>query len=211
MRQVLSSGRFFSAADLVLMLEAAQRQGRYRGVMQLIGAMPLVAEASPAFFVSLQVADIQASWFSIAGGAMIAVMASRGRTDWQRLKEGGLSTILAGLVGFAAVYAMLVPLGPVFRRLTPTPERALAALVSAALYLPFSLAFELILRRGGLVSDATAFALRTAPAASTIASNQNRETEAKAHQYRRVAWVCRAEDEDPGGCSGVCWLISDAL
>ncbi len=119
--------------------------------LALIATMPLVAAASPAFFVSLQVGDVEASWFGLAGGAMIAVMAWRGRIDWQRLRDGGLATLFAALVGFAAVYAMLVPFGPLVHRLDPTPERGLATVVSGALYLPFFLAFELLLRRGDMV------------------------------------------------------------
>jgi DNA replication protein DnaC len=51
--------RFFSAADLVLMLEAAQRQGRYREVMQahepchlikLRSTPPRLGRARPAGF-----------------------------------------------------------------------------------------------------------------------------------------------------------------
>jgi dienelactone hydrolase len=119
----------------------------------LIAAMPLVATMSPAFFVSLQVGDAQVSWMGLAGGALIAVMAWRGAIDWRRLKEGGLATMFAALIGFAAVYALLVPFGPVAHRLDPTPERALAAVISGALYLPFFLAFEMLLRRGPMVSS----------------------------------------------------------
>jgi dienelactone hydrolase len=141
-----ATGRLAPARERVL-------EGGWIGLvwiaLALIIAMPLVAAAPPAFFVSLQAADVQASWFGLAGGGIIVAMAWRGRVDWQRFRDGGLATLFAALVGFAAVYAMLVPLGPLVHRLDPTPERALATVVAGALYLPFFLAFELLLRRGG--------------------------------------------------------------
>ena len=49
-----------------------------------------------------------------------------------------------------ALFLVLMPLGAVFHRLVPTPERFVLWVVAAALLLPFFSAFEAIVRRGGL-------------------------------------------------------------
>jgi dienelactone hydrolase len=53
-----------------------------------------------------------------------------------------------GLAASAAIVALVIPLGPVFHRLVPTPERAVYWVVLSAAALPFFAAFEALVRRG---------------------------------------------------------------
>jgi len=114
--------------------------------------MPLVATHPPAFFVSLAVGDVVISWLGLAGGVML-VFALRNRLGWECVGEHLGTTLLAALAAFAAIYAMLVPIGAVFHRLTPTPERLLATVLCSILLLPFFLAFEMIVRRGSVATS----------------------------------------------------------
>ena len=120
--------------------------------LALASVMPLVATHPPAFFVSLAVGDVVISWLGLAGGVML-VFALRNRLGWERVGEHLGTTLLAALAAFAAIYAMLVPIGAVFHRLTPTPERLLATVLCSILLLPFFLAFEMIVRRGSVATS----------------------------------------------------------
>ena len=46
------------------------------------------------------------------------------------------------------IVSLLIPMGPVFHRLVPTPERAVYWVVMSLAALPFYAAFEALLRRG---------------------------------------------------------------
>jgi dienelactone hydrolase len=63
---------------------------------------------------------------------------------WLSLRTGGWT----GLAAAGVVVAMLLPLGPVFHRMVPTPQRALYWVVMAAVALPFFAAFHALIRRG---------------------------------------------------------------
>ena len=120
----------------------------------LLATMPLMALGSPLSFLGLEVGDLTLAHMSVAGVLWLGGMALTGRLDGASWRPGAGRAALAGAAGFVAVYALLVPLGVVFHRLTPTPERV-AVMVGAALaILPFFLAFELGLRRGGAFTAA---------------------------------------------------------
>jgi hypothetical protein len=120
----------------------------------LLATMPLMALGSPLSFLGLEVGDLTLAHMSVAGVLWLGGLALTGRLDAASWRPGAGRAALAGAVGFVAVYALLVPLGVVVHRLTPTPER-LAVMVAAALaILPFFLAFELGLRRGGAFTAA---------------------------------------------------------
>ncbi len=119
----------------------------------LLIAMPFVAAMPPAGFIPLEVANVLVSWFLVAGAILLVGLALTGRLDWSTLAENRLATLFAALVGFLAIYLMRAPAGVVLHRLVPTPERLIALIVCAALMLPFFLAFELLLRRGGIVTS----------------------------------------------------------
>jgi dienelactone hydrolase len=53
-----------------------------------------------------------------------------------------------GLAAAGVIVALLLPLGPVFHRMVPTPQRALYWVVMAAVALPFFSAYHALIRRG---------------------------------------------------------------
>ena len=67
-----------------------------------------------------------------------------GTGEWLPLR----SVLVPGLAAGAALFVLLNPLGAVFHRLIPTPERLVLWVAVAALVLPFFAAFEAIVRRG---------------------------------------------------------------
>jgi dienelactone hydrolase len=58
------------------------------------------------------------------------------------------SVAAVGLAAGAAIFALVVPLGTVFHRMVPTPQRWIYWVVMSALVFPFFAAFEALLRRG---------------------------------------------------------------
>jgi dienelactone hydrolase len=116
-------------------------------------ALPAVAVAPLASFLAMDVADVLGAWLFYAGLLLALGVALRGEILVPRIAgrtAGGVGrSLAAGAGAFAGVYALLAPLGVLAHRLVPTPERALAALVLASLLLPFFLASETLLRRGG--------------------------------------------------------------
>ena len=126
-------------------------------------ALPLVAVVPLASFLAMDVAEVLGALLFYAGLLLCAGLALRGTSlvpaPGGRLAGGFARSLAAAGAGFAAVYALLAPLGVLAHQLVPTPERALAALVLTALLTPFFLAFETLLRRG---SPAAAAALGVA-------------------------------------------------
>src|ERR1700683_4612970 len=116
-------------------------------------AMPLVAISSPLAFLSLAVGDIQASSFAVAGLILIASLTFTNNLDWFRLREGFEGVLFAAAIGFAAVYIAMLPIAVTFHRLAFTPERLTMAIVATLFTLPFWITFELLLRRGAMVTS----------------------------------------------------------
>jgi dienelactone hydrolase len=123
----------------------------------LLLAMPLVAVAPLASFLAMDVADVLGALLFYAGLLLCGALALRGTALVPavagRAAAGLPRSLAAAGAGFAAVYALLAPIGVLAHRLVPTPERALAALALAALFLPFFRAFETLLRRGSLAAS----------------------------------------------------------
>jgi hypothetical protein len=115
----------------------------------LLAAMPLTS-LDPAAFVSLVVGDVQTSWFLVAGVILIAALGFWNRLGWERVADPA-PVLLAAALLFATVSACEVAMSPVFHALTFTPERAAAWALVAVLQLPFWIAFEFLVRRGGVV------------------------------------------------------------
>jgi hypothetical protein len=63
---------------------------------------------------------------------------------WLSLRTSGWT----GLASAGVIIALLVPLGPVFHRMVPTPQRALYWVVMTAVALPFFAAYHALIRRG---------------------------------------------------------------
>ena len=114
----------------------------------LLVAMTVLAVGVPAAFLSLEVGDVMVSLFAVAGGLLLCVGALRSSPIPARELRLAL---VPGAVGFAGVYLLLTPLGLVGHRTAPTALRFFVAAAAAALLLPFFLAFEAALRRGGLM------------------------------------------------------------
>jgi hypothetical protein len=119
-------------------------------------ALPVVAAAPLASFLAMDVADVLGAWLFYAGLLLAAGLALRGDAPSgpvaARPAGGAARGLAAGGAAFAAVYALFASLGVLSHHLVPTPERALAALALAALLLPFFLAGEALLRRGGVLA-----------------------------------------------------------
>jgi dienelactone hydrolase len=117
----------------------------------LVAAMPLIATILPAQWFPLVVGDAQISWFATASVIAIAYLAFTGRLDWNVTRLGIGRTLLAAALAFAAIYLGLNVLSVTLHRLSLTPERLLMMIVGSVILLPFWYAFELLVRRGGVV------------------------------------------------------------
>lgn len=111
-------------------------------------AMPLVAVGSPGAVLSLEVGEVLVPLFAYAGVALLAALALGDRLPRAELRVPVRNAGAAAAVALVAVYALLAPLGVVFHRLALTPERALAGAAAFVGFVPFTLAFHLMLRRG---------------------------------------------------------------
>ena len=112
----------------------------------LLLGMPLLATDTPAAMLSLEVADLVVGHLALVGVGLLVFLALRGER-FTPLRPSG-RVVAAAAVGVVAVYALLLPLGVVVHRLTLTPERTLAFLAMGVALLPFSCAFQWLLRRG---------------------------------------------------------------
>jgi dienelactone hydrolase len=118
----------------------------------LLLAMPLVAGVPLAGFLGMEVAEAIGALLLYAGLLLCVALALHGAPlvpSGGARGAGALArSLAAAAAAFAAIYALIAPLGVLAHGLVPTPERALAGTVLAALLLPFFLGFETLLRRG---------------------------------------------------------------
>lgn len=118
-------------------------------------ALPFLAVGMPIGFVPLEAGDAIGSLLFAAGALALAVLAARGRLAAGTASIGSgiaseLRAALApGLAAFACVYLLSLPIGVVGHRLVPTPERAAIVALLFALVLPYFVAQEVLVRRGG--------------------------------------------------------------
>jgi len=149
---VLLAGVGFACGRLAPGLAARPARGAGLGFVSLgaglLVAMAVLSVGVPARFLSLEVGDVVVSLFAIAGGLLLCASALRGSPI--PVRELRLA-LVPGAVGFAGIYLLLAPVGVVGHRTTPSAERLCVAVVAALLLLPFFLAFEAALRRGGLL------------------------------------------------------------
>ncbi len=85
-----------------------------------------------------------ARWFALRNKATTAIGAWVGEGPWLPLR----TVLVPGLGAGVAIFVLLTPVGAVFHRLVPTPERLVLWVAVTALLLPFFAAFEAIVRRG---------------------------------------------------------------
>jgi dienelactone hydrolase len=115
--------------------------------LALVASMPLLAVDVPASLLSVEVGDAVVSLFGLAGVMLLAGFALRRAAS--PLSSPGLRAALpAAAVALVAIYVLLIPLGTVLHRISLTPERGLVFALASAGLLPFSLAFQALLRRG---------------------------------------------------------------
>jgi dienelactone hydrolase len=142
---------------------AAALPGDRRGVaLVTLGAallltMPLLAVGPPLGFVPLEAVDTVVSHLSLAGVALLVWFALRGDPEVAKAAPGPARALLASGVALLAFLALLRPPSLVLHGVALTPERTIAFVVSALALLPFSLAFQVALRRGP-TPTASAFA-----------------------------------------------------
>jgi len=137
----------------------------------LLAALPLASAAPLAAFLALDVADVLGGLFLSAGLLLCALIALGGERLLPEPEDGAPSDtargLLVGVAGFAALYALVAPLGGLTHSLTPGPARAWAGVELAVLLLPFFLGFEHSVRRGGALGS---LALGLAGRALTLAA-----------------------------------------
>ena len=127
-------------------------------VLALLLALPLLAVGPPGLLPLSE--DSVVTSLAVAGGLLWAMrwLARRsaiagsvpswvGTGEWLPLR----SVLVPGLAAGAAFFVLLNPLGAVFHRLIPTPERLVLWIAVGVLVLPFFAAFEAIVRRGTVV------------------------------------------------------------
>jgi len=127
----------------------------------LLVMTPLTTSGAPASFVSLVSGEAIVSLLGVTGAAVLGARALARRAGSPRLvaalaADRPVLADVRGSVGAAAlavagIYVLLAPLGTVFHRLVPTPERLVALVLVAAIGFPFALAFETVVRRGPTV------------------------------------------------------------
>ncbi len=132
--------------------EALPAAARPRGLAALVVAvaasLPLLATGTPAEILSAEIVDSVVAIFALSGVALLL---------WLRWREPGLislqireplGAVLAAGVGTLVVFSMSSPFGVAVHRLTLTPERMAVFAMAAAGFLPLSLAFAFLVRRG---------------------------------------------------------------
>jgi dienelactone hydrolase len=134
-------------------------EGRARGLgalaLALVLAMPLLSLGAPAAgFVPLETADLLASLFALAGVALLVLLSARGELALGPLLRAMPAALPAAVVAMIGVQILLSPLAVVLHRLPLTPERTLVFLITTLVLFPFSLAVQLLLRRGPPLSAA---------------------------------------------------------
>jgi hypothetical protein len=110
--------------------------------------MPLLAADTPLAMLSVEVGDVVVSHFALAGIALLAAGALRGKLPLRALLPQPGRSLAGAVLGIVAVYLLFLPIGAVFHRMTLTPERTAVFLAATLALLPFAVSFQWLLRRG---------------------------------------------------------------
>jgi dienelactone hydrolase len=116
--------------------------------LALAATLPLLAVGPPGALLSTEVGDVVVSHLSLCGIAVLVFLAFTRRLPAGVFAVNPLPTILGSAVAIIAVFVLIVPAGVVVHRLTLTPERTTVFVLAALALLPFTIAFQLLLRRG---------------------------------------------------------------
>jgi dienelactone hydrolase len=136
--------------------------GRAGGLLVLAAAlavtMPLLAVGTPGRIVSGEVADIIVTHFALAGIVLMVILSLRSGVRFAPLMRAAWPALPGVAIATIGIFVLTQPLGVVTHRLTLTPERTLVFGLCTLALIPFTLAFQLLLRRGATL-DATLFAV----------------------------------------------------
>jgi len=116
--------------------------------LALFATLPLLAVGSPGEVLSVEVGDVMVSHLSLSGIAVLVFLALTRRFPAGVFAVNPLPTILGAVVAIIAVFVLIAPAGVVVHRLTLTPERMTVFALAVLALLPFTIAFQLLLRRG---------------------------------------------------------------
>jgi len=122
----------------------------------LLAAVPMIATALPAQFLSIEVVRELFSWLLVAGILMTLWLVLRHSIDWALMREGIFATLFTAMLAAALIYIAWQPMSVTMHNLSFTPERLLGAAFSMLVVLPFFMAFELLVRRGSVLRSTTA-------------------------------------------------------
>ncbi len=127
---------------------AGAATGLHGLVVALVLTTPLLATGTPGPILSVEVRDVVVTHFALCGVALLVVLARKRRAELLSLFRDPVPTLLGASLGVIAIYLLMHPVGSVLHRITLTPERTLVFALAALGILPFSAAFQLLLRRG---------------------------------------------------------------
>jgi dienelactone hydrolase len=136
--------------------------GRAGGLLMLGAALavtlPLHSVGTPGRILSGEVADIIVTHFALAGIVLMVILSLRSGIRFGPLLRGAWPALPGAAIATIGIFVLVQPLGVVTHRLTLTPERMLVFGLSVLALAPFTLAFQLLLRRGA-TPGATLFAV----------------------------------------------------
>jgi dienelactone hydrolase len=131
-------------------------EGRSLGLLAVAAAfaltMPLLSTGIPGAILSIEVGDSMVSHFALAGIVLLVVIRLRRPELLEGLPERPLAVLPGAAVGLIGLFLLMQPIAVVVHRATLTPERTLVFAAATLGLLPFTLAFNLLLRRGAMAS-----------------------------------------------------------
>ncbi|MGE4650477.1 MAG: hypothetical protein AAEJ53_06290, partial [Myxococcota bacterium] len=127
--------------------------------LAFVGVLPVLMVGEPLAFLSLEVGDVILSWLSLAGVALLVVLALRGQLVGLGGEVSWVRTLLGAGLGFLAMTLFMQPLHEVAHGMSLSASRAGAFAAAVLVVSPFALASQLLLRRGSPLRAAVSSAL----------------------------------------------------
>jgi hypothetical protein len=120
----------------------------------LVATLPLAATGNPGAILSIEVGDVVAYHFALAGIVLLIALYLRDRAQFVSLFAAPGRSLLVAALGMIGIFVLLQPFGAYFHRLTLTPERMAVFVLAGLAFLPLELATQTLLRRGRPLSAA---------------------------------------------------------
>jgi len=114
----------------------------------MVATAPLVANGPPTALLPFDLGDVVIVQLLLTGLAVLTALAVRGELDLGAVFRGPAKLASGALLSTVAAYVLLQPLGIIAHSMALTPERVIGFVLAALGLLPFSLAFQILLRRG---------------------------------------------------------------